>query len=171
MMNEIRLLTFYKVAVRRSFSRAAEELNLTQPAISKQIKVLEEELNVKLIDRTQNGVELTPQGKLVFQHAEIILKNFQNLRNELSLLTEKHPGELHLGASTTAAQYILPPLLAKYKQVNANMSISLLNENSTRIEQLLLEGKINLGIIEGLPDNHELEYTPFLNDELVAITH
>ncbi len=170
-MNEIRLLAFYQVVQKNSFSKAAEEMNLTQPAISKQIKTFEEELNTKLLDRTSGGVELTPAGKVVFHYTENILKEIQKLKNELSLLSEAHQGELHLGASTTAAQYILPPLLARYKQVNPNISITLLNENSSRIEQLLIAGQINLGIIEGLPKNNELEYTPFLNDELVAIVH
>lgn len=170
-MNEFKLLLFYKVATEGNLSKAAEELLVSQPAVTKQIKSLETELGIKLFERSKNGVSLTRGGKIVLEHATQILSQYGKLKNDISLLSEQLTGELTLGASTTIAQYVLPPLLARFQRANPSLKITLLNENTETIEKLLQNGKINLGIIEGLPKSSSLKYTLFTKDELVLLTH
>lgn len=170
-MNEFKLLLFYKVAAEGNFSKAAEELYISQPAVTKQIKSIETELGIKLFERNNNGVSLTPGGKIVLEHAKQILSQYGKLRNDISLLSEQLTGELTLGASTTIAQYVLPPLLAQFQRANPSLKITLLNENTEGIEKLLQNNKINLGIIEGLPKSNTLKYTLFTKDELVLLAH
>lgn len=170
-MTEFKLQIFYRVATEKSFSRAAEEMFISQPAVTKQIKSLETELGIILFERGTKKVELTSGGRIFLRHATAILSQFKRLRNDLSLLSEQLSGKLVIGASTTIAQYVLPPVLAQFQKTNPSLKITLLNENSTTIEKLLDEGKIDLGIIEGLPDSSSLKYTLFTKDELVLIAH
>lgn len=170
-MNEFKLLLFYKVASEGNFSKAAEELLISQPAVSKQIQSIETELGIKLLDRDKTGVSMTPGGKILFEHSVQILSQYAKLRNDLSLLTEQLSGELTIGASTTIAQYVLPPLLAQFQRANPSIKITLINENTETIEALLQKNKISLGIIEGLPKSSTLKYTLFKKDELVLLTH
>lgn len=171
MLNEFKLLVFHKVATEGSFSKAAEDLYVSQPAVTKQINSLEDELGIKLFERSSKGIVLTAAGKLFLEHAGVILSQIKILKNDMSLLSEQVSGELTIGASTTIAQYVLPPVLAQFRQANPSLKLTLLNENSRRIEELLQTHNINLGIIEGLPDNNALQYTLFIKDELVLITH
>lgn len=171
MMNEFKLLVFHKVATQGSFSKAAEDLFVSQPAVTKQINSLEDELGIKLFERNNKGIVLTAAGKLLLEHAGVILAQFRRLKNDMSLLSEQVSGELTIGASTTIAQYVLPPVLAQFRQANPSLKFTLLNENSSTVENLLQRHEINLGIIEGLPDNSALQYTLFIKDELVLITH
>ena len=170
-MNEFTLLLFYKIASEGSFSKAAEDLYISQPAVTKQIKSLEAELEIKLFDRTSSGVVLTPGGKILLEHTSRILSQYSKLRNDISLLSEQLTGELTIGASTTIAQYVLPPLLARFQSANPSLKITLLNENTQTIEKLLHNGRISLGIIEGLPRGKALKYSLFTKDELIVITH
>ncbi|HEX2866922.1 MAG TPA: LysR substrate-binding domain-containing protein [Ignavibacteriales bacterium] len=171
MLSEFKLLVFHKVATEGSFSRAAEDLYVSQPAVTKQINSLEDELGIKLLERTNKGITLTAAGKLFLEHAGVILEQFRRLKNDMSLLSVQVSGELTIGASTTIAQYVLPPVLAQFRQANPSLKLTLLNDNSETIESLLQRHEINLGIIEGLPNNSALQYTLFIKDELVLITH
>ncbi|MCU7493876.1 MAG: LysR family transcriptional regulator [Ignavibacteria bacterium] len=171
MMNEFKLLVFHKVATGGSFSKAAEDLYVSQPAVTKQISSLEDELGIKLFERNNKGIALTAAGKLFLEHTGVILAQYKRLKNDMSLLSEQVSGELTIGASTTIAQYVLPPVLAQFRQANPSLKLTLLNENSKTVEDLLQKHEINLGIIEGLPANSALQYTLFIKDELVLITH
>ncbi len=169
---DMKLKVLYTVAQLKSFSAAAEALNISQPAVSKQVQNLETELGITLLERKKNNLTLTTAGQLVVRHATRILAQYREMENDLSLLSETLQGQLVIGASTTIAQYILPPVLARFKSAHPTLSISLLNGNSSIIEKWLSEHKTDLGIIEGLPaHNPDHRYTPFLKDELVAITH
>jgi LysR family transcriptional regulator, transcriptional activator of the cysJI operon len=171
MIDEFKLKLFYKAATLGSFSKAAEELFISQPAVTKQIKLLETECGIKLFDRKNNNISLTPGGKIFLDHAVVILSQYGRLKNDLSLLSEQLSGELIIGASTTIAQYVLPPQLAQFQRANSSIKITLLNENTETIENLLQKGKINLGIIEGLPKSKKLKYSLFMKDELVLLAH
>lgn len=170
-MDEFKLLVFYKAALTGSFSQAASELYISQPAVTKQIRSMERDLGTKLFDRTPKGIFLTPAGKILLEHARAILPQYRKLRNDMSLLSEEFYGELIIGASTTAAQYILPPLLSRFQQTNPSLKLTLINGNTQTIETLLQNKDIDLGIIEGLPSTGKFHYTLFLKDELVFISH
>src|SRR5574344_2076557 len=102
-MSDFRLKVFSCVAKHLSFTKAAEELLISQPAITKHIKELESIYNVRLFERNGNKIEITNEGKLLYQHSEKIINDYNNLDFEMHLLQNTYKGELHIGASSTIA--------------------------------------------------------------------
>ena len=170
-MSDFRLKVFCSVAKNLSFTKASQELFVSQPAITKHIQELETLYRVRLFERMGNKIQLTAAGKLLLEHSEQILESYRKVEYEMNLLHNEYTGELRLGASTTIAQYILPPLLAQFIEKFPLVSLILLNGNSREIEQALQEHRIDLGLVEGVVRLPNLKYTPFLDDELVAIVH
>src|SRR6195952_4965810 len=124
MIFDFRLKVFYAVAQRLSFTKAAAELFITQPAVTKHIKELEHQLNVQLFRRNGNSIVLTAAGKILTQYAEKIFQTYTELENELAQLNNMEAGTLHIGASTTLAQTILPKLLAMFKKTYPAVSFT-----------------------------------------------
>lgn len=170
-MNDLKLQIFVTAAKLLNFSETARHYGISQPAITKRIQELEDDAQVRLFERTGSKLLLTPEGETLLRHAEQILESYESLNYELGLLQKKHSGTLRLGASTTIAQYILPPLLAKFNEKFPQVSISLQNENSTVIENALRERQIDLGFIESDAHPAGLKATPFMRDELVLVAH
>lgn len=170
-MSDTRLKIFHTVARHLSFTKASEELCITQPAVTKNIKELESEFDIRLFERKGNKIELTEAGQLLFNHSEDIFEIYKRIHFDLSLLKERHSGELQLGASTTLSQYILPPVLANFYRHFPDIRISLINANTEKIEKAVIQKKVALGIVEGKSKNVALKYTPFLKDEIVAVVH
>lgn len=166
-MFDFRLQVFYTVAKRLSFTKAAKELFITQPAVTKHIHETEKQLGIKLFDRNGTKIALTPAGTLLLQHAEKIFALHREMEFEMAALRNTHSGSLHIGASTTIAQYILPPILAQFHKRFSDVSARLFAHNTERIEQALEKGSIDLGIIEGHGKNLLFKYIPFIKDELV----
>lgn len=171
MFSDFRLKVFCCVAKNLSFTKASQELFISQPAISKHIQELETAYQVRLFERQRNKISLTPAGKLLLEHSECILGAYRKLEYEMHLLHNEYTGELRLGASTTISQYVLPPLLAQFIEKFPQVSLSLLNGNSRDIESALLQNHIELGLVEGVARLPNLKYTLFLQDELVAVVH
>ena len=169
-MLDFRLKVFYTVAQTLNFNRAAEQLSISQPAVTKHIKELEQLYHTTLFDRTKKHIVLTKSGEVLLQHAHLIFEQYQKLEFELNLLQNKTEGILHIGASTTIAQYVIPAYLAHFHQRFPDIKIELTNGNSLVIEQLLEEKKIELGLVEGPVHNTDLKYISFLNDEIVLVT-
>ncbi|QIK59926.1 LysR family transcriptional regulator [Dysgonomonas sp. HDW5A] len=170
-MLNFRLRVFYSVATFSSFTKAAEEMFITQPAVTKNIKELESELGIRLFNRISNKITLTEAGKLLLHYTEHVLTLDKKFMFDLGVLKQKFSGDLKLGASTTIGQYVLPPILAKFKMEQPEMELSLLNDNTQRIETALIEKILDLGIVEGNSKNSQLKYIPFIKDEIVAIAH
>lgn len=170
-MSNFRLKVFHSVAVHLNFTKAAEELYISQPAVTKNIKELETELDAKLFDRLSNKVALTEAGRIVFDYAEHVLELDKKLTFDLSTLKQKYAGQLKLGASTAIGQYILPSILAKFHERHTDIALVLLNDNTEKIERALLRNEIDLGIVEGSSKNNQIKYIPFIKDEIVAIAH
>ncbi|MBC9933629.1 LysR substrate-binding domain-containing protein [Chitinophaga qingshengii] len=168
-MFDFRLRVFHTVAKRLSFTKAAEELYISQPAVTKHIHELEQQLGMALFERIGNRIKLTRAGQLVMHHAEIIFTDYRNLEYEINQLKHTQGGLLAIGASTTIAQYLIPPLLAKFNQRYPDVKTSLTNGNTEQIEQALFEKNILLGIIEGSSKNPLLKYVEFARDEIVLI--
>lgn len=166
-----RLSVFISVARNLSFTKAAAELYISQPAISRHIKELEEYYKVQLFERAGSRINLTVVGSMFLKHAESIVADYRALQLEMNLLSDNFTGKLHIGASTTIAQYVLPPIAAKYISSFPDVKLSLTSGNTEQIEQALEEYKIDLGFIEGSHRKHSLRYTPFAQDELVLITN
>lgn len=168
-MSDFRLKVFQCVAKNLSFTKASQELFISQPAITKHIHELESGYGVQLFERAGNKILLTPAGRLLLQHSEQIINDYKQLDYEMHLLNNESVGELRIGASTTIAQYVLPPLLARFIADYPQIKLSLLNGNSRDIEKALLEHRIDLGLVEGISRLPELKYSMFLQDELVAV--
>lgn len=170
-MLNFRLRVFYSVATFSSFTKAAEEMFITQPAVTKNIKELESELGIRLFNRVSNRITLTEAGMLLHNYTEQVLSLDKKFMFDLGVLKQKFSGDLKLGASTTIGQYVLPPILAKFKKEQPNIELSLLNDNTQRIETALISKLLDLGVVEGNSKNAQLKYIPFIKDEIVAVAH
>lgn len=170
-MFDFRLQVFYTVAKRLNFTKAANALFITQPAVTKHIQELEQHFQLKLFERNGNQIQLTAAGEVLLQHTEQLLALYRNMEEEMNDLANRHQGLLKLGASSTVAQYVIPPLLAGFHKKYPNIEIALYNGNTEQIEQALTNKEIDLGIIEGHSKNKLIKYISFLDDEIVLITN
>jgi DNA-binding transcriptional LysR family regulator len=169
MVFDFRLQVFNTVARRLNFTRAAAELFITQPAVTKHIHELENQLNTKLFDRNGSRVTLTQAGEILLHHSEQIFEIYRNIEFEINNLSQRQSGKLRLGASTTAAQYILPPILAAFHKKFHSIEVTLTIKNTEEIEQALQNKEIDLGVIEGYSKNAAIKYSEFLKDEIVLV--
>lgn len=160
-----------EVATTLSFSRAAEVLFISQPAVTKHVKALEAYYKTTLFERKGNNIELSHAGKLLLQRLKEAKKIQNQLEFELSVLKDrlKAKGQLKLGASTTVALYIIPKILSAFHQKYPEVKISLLNRNTDTIVKALTDGDIDIGIVEGKKKNSAIFYQPFGTDEVVAV--
>jgi len=168
-MFDFRLQVFQTVAKRLNFTKAAAELFITQPAVTKHIHELEHEFKTKLFDRKGSGIQLTPAGEILLHHTEQIFAAYRNMEFEMSHFSQKPKGKLRLGASTTVAQYVLPPALAAFHKKFTDVKISLLVHNTEGIESALINNEIDLGVIEGHSKNPSIKYAEFIKDEIVLV--
>ena len=166
---DFRLKVFYTVANRLSFTKASNELFITQPAVSKHIQELEEYYKIKLFNRNGSKITLTVAGDVLLKHTKNIFEVYRDIDFDMSTLISQRSGLLRIGASTTISQYIIPPLLARFHQKLQDIKVSLLNGNTEQIENALLQQEIEIGIVEGQSKNKSIKYTEFLKDELVLV--
>ncbi|WP_038330612.1 MULTISPECIES: LysR family transcriptional regulator [Empedobacter] len=169
-MFDFRLKVFDTVAKRLNFTKAANELNITQPAVTKHIKEIELNLNIKLFERNGTKIKLTKAGEILLKYTEEIFSVYQKMEFEIGQLQEKQKGSLRLGASTTIAQYVLPPILAEFRKRFPEIQLSLVIQNSEKIEDLLANHKIDVGLIEAQIKNRTFHYFPFMKDEIVLVS-
>lgn len=167
---DFRLRVFNEVVKTLSFSQASKNLYLSQPAVSKHIKELEMKYEVKLFERQKNTIKITSAGQDLFFYAEKILSLYHEAENHFLALQEKLPKKVKIGASTTIAQYIVPPSLAELKKNFPGTEFSLVNDNSTQIERKIEQHELSFALIEGSNHNPLLTYEKFLDDELVLVT-
>ncbi|MGY3090639.1 DNA-binding transcriptional LysR family regulator [Hymenobacter sp. UYAg731] len=170
-MSDFRLRVFEAVARHLSFTKAAQELFVTQPAVTKHIHELEKHYGQRLLARRGNRVALTEAGRLLQGHAEAVAASAQQLADQLLALRDpdEAAGRLRLGASTTLSQYVLPGVLPAFQARYPNVQLTLTNANSERIAEALLRGELDLGFVEGRSRSRDLHYELLLPDELVAV--
>ena len=162
---------FLEVAQRLSFTKAGQALYVSQSAVSKQIKALEEYYKTGLFERLGASVQLTPAGHQLYQKLLQAKQLQQELQQEMVALSPAFAPAVHLliGASTTISLYVLPPVVAAYLRQYPQHQLSLKNRNSENILKALLDHEIELGIIEGIHKVSHVTYTPLLTDEVVAV--
>jgi DNA-binding transcriptional LysR family regulator len=161
---------FLAVAENLSFSKAAEELFISQPAVTNHIKELESKLNVTLFERKGNKIYLTDAGKLAYNHLKPIRQLYRELEFDLERLNDAFKGTLRIGASSTISQYFIPKVIAAFYKRYPKIELFLLNGNSLEMEQKLLENEIDLALVENEASQTNIKYIDFLNDEIVAVT-
>lgn len=168
-MADRRLQVFHTVARLLSFTKAAETLHMTQPAVTFQIRQLEEYFNTRLFDRTHNRISLTAAGDRVFEYADKIISLYSEMDNKVRELTGDVSGILIIGASTTIAEYVLPSLLGEFKTQNPGINIRLRISNSVGIVNMVEENTVDVGIVESPITNKNLAVEVCWHDKLVFI--
>lgn len=168
-MADRRLQVFHTVARVMSFTKAAEILHMTQPAVTFQIKQLEDAFNTRLFDRTHNKITLTEAGRVVYDYAEQILESYAKMANDVKDLTGDITGALVIGASTTIAEYLLPRLLGVFKKQFPDVTLRLQVGNTDAIVSMVENNLLDLGIVEAPVYNKNLEVITCRLDELVVI--
>ena len=168
---DIRLETFITVAKIKSFTKASEILNITQPAVSQHIKFLEEYYGVTFIRKSGKTIKLTEEGKILYGHAVELERIYRNIETEFRNKDNINK-TFYVGASMTIGGYILPYILAEYKSFYKNIDILLQVNNTEEIIEKLLNRKIDLALIEGNFDKGKFKYKKYKDDELVlAVSH
>ena len=142
---------------------------LTQPAVTLQIKTLEEELGTKLFERSASGVRLTGAGTLLLPYAEQLHQLAEEARNKLAGLKGGVSGELVLGASTTIAQYVLPAVISEFVRSFPDIRLRVLSQNTEQICEGVAAGRFGLGLIEGPALRQDLKVERWFDDELVLV--
>lgn len=168
-MADRRLQVFYTVAKQLSFTKAAELLFMTQPAVTFQVKQLEEHFNTRLFERSHGKISLTPAGELALDYAERILNLTAEMEARISELTGQVSGPLLIGASTTIAEYMLPRLLGEFKQKHPETQARLTVANSETIERKVADHTLDIGLIEAPSHHPNLVTQVCCEDELVMI--
>lgn len=168
-MSDRRLQVFHTVAGVLSFTRAAEILNMTQPAVTFQVRQLEEDFKTRLFDRAHNKISLTEAGELVYRYADNILSLYAEMNTSVKEMTGDKTGLITLGASTTIAEYMLPGLLGDFQRNFPDAQVRLKVANTDAIVAMVADSSIDLGVVEGTVDNQQLLVEDCQPDELVAI--
>ncbi|UYZ57547.1 LysR family transcriptional regulator [Hymenobacter latericus] len=162
---------FLEVARRLSFTKASQSLFISQSAVSKQVKALEEHYKTGLFERLGNAVALTAAGQLLYQKLLQVQQLQTELHQEMAALSPRFTPDIRMviGASTTISLYVLPPVLSAYLGHHPHVQLTLKNRNSENILKALLEHEIDLGVIEGIHRVSNVTYTPLLSDDVVAV--
>ncbi|MFS0780700.1 LysR family transcriptional regulator [Bacillus sp. 1P06AnD] len=161
------LYVFLKVVELKSFSRAAEELYMSQPAVSQYIQSLEQSFGTKLLERTNKVLSLTKAGEIVYVKGKEIVNLYNNMYTLIDDLTNHANGPVKIGASYTFGEYILPRILADLKKEYPHISPGVQIANSKEIMELVKQNSLDLGIIEGSQKGHgDLTIESFQEDRL-----
>lgn len=163
------LEVFAKVYEQKSFSKAAHALFLTQPSVSERISLLEDELSIKLFDRTGRETLPTRAGELLYSYAKRLLSLSAEAKHAIDQFVGKMAGELAVGGSTIPGEYILPALIGRFKEKYPEISVSLLIRDTQGILDLVMEGRVEFGIVGAKINHRSLEYSPLMSDDLVLI--
>jgi DNA-binding transcriptional LysR family regulator len=168
-IENFRLIVFRTVARHSSFTRAAEELLLTQPAVTQQIKALEEQFGRPLFDRSGGRISLTPGGEALLPFAEQIKVLSEKAFAAVARAYGEEAGELSLGASQTIAQYLLPTFIAAFLQTNPQVRVTARSGNTDQMLAALVAGEIQLALLEGPQQRTDIHIEPFMEDHMVLV--
>lgn len=153
----------------RSFSRAAKRMLLTQPALTKNIRNIEDRMVVKVVNRSNTGVSLTPEGKILYEYALRIVRLRKEAGEKIQQMHENTGGDIYVGASTIPATYILPKAMSELKKIHPDIRIFLKMEDSEEVMNMVLDHEVEIGCIGKEPLNRKLIAKPVWNDRLILI--
>lgn len=168
-LNLHHLRVFLRVAELRGFSRAAESLRLSQPAVSKSVRELERQVQATLFDRSAGAHRLTDAGTALFMRARELFAVERTAEEELRRIRGLEGGVLRIGASTTIATYLLPSYLARFRGEHPGVALRVVTANTRDIALAVLERRIEVSLVEGPVDDPRLQVLPWREDELVVI--
>jgi DNA-binding transcriptional LysR family regulator len=164
------LKVFVSVFKNRSFSRASEEIHLTQPTISDHIKTLEEELECKLFDRLGRTIIPTKEAEALYSHATEIIEKANITKDIIGRFKKDISGELIVGASTIPGTYLMPSLMAAFQKKNPAVSFQIFISDSKEIGEKVLKHELLIGVVGTKFSNGYLNHMPFIEDELIAVS-
>jgi DNA-binding transcriptional LysR family regulator len=170
-LNFHQLRIFYAVARHKSFSRAAEALEISQPAVSIQVQELEKTLGIALVHRKARGLQLTEVGETVYSYAHRIFSLSSEMQEAIQDIQGLGTGHLVLGASTTPGEYILPVAIGRFRQHYPGVQVELKISNTRSIVNQILRRELDLGMIGSRPESRadELEMSTYVMDEIVLV--
>lgn len=168
-MEDHRLRAFCLIVEMKSFSRAAEAKFMTQSAMSHLVKNLEDEIGVRLFSRPGKTVVPTPAGKKFYEHAKKILDQYKIMENDLYAITHKVKGPLCVGASITAATFLLSQVFYSFSKSYPEVQIQLSVSNNEGVMNDLQKGRIDIGVFEGKMGDSKFFFTEIAEDEIVII--
>lgn len=163
------LKAFARVYERKSFSKAAEDLFLSQPTVSAHIASLENKLRVTLFDRLGRGILSTAAADILYDHCLNIFAALERSESEIRLLSNEISGTLFIGGSTIPANYFLPEWVSRFLQINPDVAFSLEEGTTSAIIHGVLSGRFHLGVVGAREDSQELQYSPLVDDALVVL--
>ncbi len=163
------LRIFVSVFKNKSFSKASEELCLTQPTVSDHVKTLEEELTCRLFDRMGRTIIPTKEADALYPYAVEIIDKADRLREVVGQVKKEVSGELVVGASTIPGTYLMPSLIAAFRKVHPATSFRIIVSDSRDVVEKLLRHELLMGVVGARLSNHQIEYTAFMHDELIAV--
>jgi len=169
-MDYDQLASFLEVAKLQSFSRAGEKLYRTQPAISAQVRLLEQECGEKLFDRSGKKVQLTPAGEILLTYAEKLMALDKEALQAIAELNQTPRGKLYIGANEATCLYVLPRTFARFKQLYPLVQVSIYRNFSHKILQKVQEGAVDVGIVTLPHTTNNLEVIPVSRDEVQVTT-
>lgn len=164
------LRVFASVFKNRSFSKASEELHLTQPTISNHIKALEDEFDCKLFDRLGRTILPTKEAEVLYSHSMELIERTNNLREAVGLIKKDISGKLIIGASTIPGVYLLPGFMSEFRKKFPSISFQILISDSKGIIDNISRHELLLGIVGAKLGNEHIKYMPFIEDELIVIS-
>lgn len=163
------LQVFVSVVEKQNFSRTAEELHMTQPAVSQYIRTLENNIGTRLLERTNKYVRLNKAGEIVYHHAKEILGLYTNMQNLVDDLVNKANGPLTIGASYTFGEYVLPRIIANLQEIHPDIQPTLTIGNTSEIADLVATHQLDVGIVEGHFKDQQLHVEEFAEDYMVVV--
>jgi len=163
------LRVFVSVYKNRSFSRASEELHLSQPTISDHVKTLEETLNARLFDRLGRSIAPTKEALLLYPRAVELIEKLDAIKTSVKDSKEGAQGELLIGASTIPGTYVIPRLTSEFRSLYPGVSFQVLIEDTKAITRQVLEHNLLMGIVSAKMEGRSLSFTPFMEDELILV--
>lgn len=158
---------FAAVCQEKTMHAAAEKLNLTQPSISKAISDLEKYYQIQLFERINHRLYLTPMGEIMLEHAQIILDQFRQMEADISVQGQRN--HIRIGASVSVGTYLLPPLIHALTEQKQPVSYDVTIDNTSKIERLVTNYELDLGLVEGCIENQNLVIQDVAEDELVLV--
>jgi DNA-binding transcriptional LysR family regulator len=169
---DVRSLTYFlEVAKHSSFSKASQNLHITQPTLSKMIKNLEEELGVTLFDRSTRRMQLTEAGEAVRMHAQMVLQSIGHLHSALEEIKHLHQGQFSLGLPPVIGPSFFPGIIARFRRQFPQVEIRIVEEGGRLVEQQVLEGTLDLGVVVLPVDENRFEMLPLVERELHLVVH
>lgn len=164
------LKVFASVFKNRSFSKASEELHLTQPTISNHIKALEDEFNSKLFDRLGRTIMPTKEAEVLYNHSLEIIEKADTLKEAIMEVSKDLTGKVLIGASTIPGVYLMPRIMSEFKKKYPSISFQILISDSRGIVEDVTRHELLLGIVGAKLGNDQINYIPFVEDELIVVS-